>query len=216
MRQHDCKGQGHLDRGSRRPALHGLPRQLGAPHRVCPSAPRRRHQAAARRAELLAAPFHQRGVSGTGRAAGQAGAGRPEPRAVHHRRVRCGGGGAEDRPCRDGPVQDTVVLGCVSRGRLRRIVGWRRGHVSLAHCRAADAGGRARGAVCLLSLPVRPSRAGQLRARLRQHGRVRAGARGRRGRRDRRADARRPAGTAAWLLEEGARGLQPAWRAAHT
>ncbi len=131
---------------------------------------------------------------------------------VHHRRLGRRRGGAEDRARRDRPLQDAVLLGRLPRRRLRRGLGRRRGDLPLRPGRPAAAGRRACRALCLLSLPLRPSGPGGLRHRLRRHGRVRAGARGRHRRRRRRADAggalRRPAG----VLGARARGVRPARR----
>ena len=63
------QGGGHLDRGHRRPALHGFPRQQRASHRLRPSAAEARDRRADGRAAVHAAALH---VGAGGRARAQA------------------------------------------------------------------------------------------------------------------------------------------------
>ena len=153
------KAEGPVHRGHGRPALHGFPRQQRAPPGPWASRGHRRHQAAARRAELRAAPLCAAARGGAGRSAGRAlpRAHRPEgPRALHHRRQRRGGGGAEAGARRHRPLQDAELLGRLPRRRLRFVQRRRRIAVPLGPARAAAARQRACGALRLLPLRLRP------------------------------------------------------------
>ena len=138
--QRHRQGRRHLDRGHRRPPLHGFPRQQRAPHRLRPSAPEARDRRADGRAAVRAAPLYLRAG---GRARGQARrdrAGQSVQGAVHDRRLGRRRGGDQDRARRDRPLQDAVVLGRVPRRGLRRRRAVGRGAVPLRRRRPADAG----------------------------------------------------------------------------
>ena len=175
---------------------------------------KKRDRRADGRAAVRAAPLHLRAGGRACRQARRDRARQSLQGAVHHRRLGCGRSRDQDRARRDRPLQDAVVLGRVPRRGLRRIRGRRRGAVPLRRRRPADAGRRARRALCVLSLPLWHLDHRRERGCLRAHDRIRAGAR--RGHRGlhRRADARGAAHSAARLLAPRARGLRPPRHAA--
>ena len=157
--QRHRQGRGHLDRGHRRPPLHGFPRQQRPPHRLRPSAPEARHRRADGCAAVRAAPLHLRAG---GRARRRSS---PRSRRAISRKVLFTTGGSD-------AIEVAIKIARAATGRYKTLSFWDAFHGAgfgaaavggealfrSGARRAADAGRRARRALRRLPLPLRHRR----------------------------------------------------------
>ena len=109
--QRHREGRRHLDRGHRRPPLHGFPRQQRAPHRLRASAAEARDRRADGRAAVRAAPLHLR-AGGRARRASS-----PRSRPATSRKVLFTTGGSD-------AVEVAIKIARAATGRYKTLSFW--------------------------------------------------------------------------------------------